>query len=668
MKKFLLFITALLLLFSSCEQETMDIRGSLMETHNEGLKTEVKVLKKDAIRYISSPYTGEQHSLLFSSALSADQLPQTGEIIAADTSQNTPYGLLSRVKEVRKNGDKWEVQLEGVALDEVFDKLEIDTIIRFTPDNIGEFFDEDGNKLHTTITRGNTRIMTRKDDNDAENSIEVSATSEQLNVAFNRNVKLFNGHGSMNYGVSCGYKNLSLRMSLTKEEKFYASIEPYVGLHGTLTVTTQDLNDKDEPVVLYLHRLPIIRILVMGVPLVIRPHFKVYAQGIIDAEAKFSTTFDLEGSLFMMMQYKEGWKHNVSFRSNISDAELPFNVSSVELAGTIKAGLGVGVFGGLYAEQLGFGLNALLFAQNQASIKLDSQSFHTLMLTNPSIGFSTGVDFTCNFKARVFSKDLIDEYVVNLPSKIFYNKDFYLFPQYLAFQTQKYKNGYGLRYDVDLFNLSTLFGGTYGYALFDENEKLLEAHDASGGITISETVLRHENLLSGVTTDKKYLVSPMANAFGMQFYGKKIALDNERKFRFCFRCASQTYDVLTFDFDFSKSSSNSIDVSYDATDYDGSPMRMHITGNYNDLTKTFNGNVDFLFYNDVGQRRVDGFSLDLSSSDTGYVGCSKLVDNGGCAAAIRIYEIDTAPAHIYQGVRIMDDNCRVGLYNPDYQQ
>lgn len=667
MKKRLLFIATLFALLSSCDQETMDIRGSLMETHNEGLKTEVQVLNDNAIHHITKPYTGDQQSLLFSSELSVDQLPQAGEIIVADTSQNTPYGLFSRVKEVRKSGENWEILLEEAALDEVFDKLEFDTVIAFTPDNIGEFFDENGNKLQTTITRGNTRVMTSKEDDAPKNSIEVSAANDQLNVAFNRTVPLFKGHGSMSYGVKCGYKNLKLRMSLTKKEKFYASIEPYVGLHGALTITTKNQNVKDEPIVFFLHRLPTIRLTPMGVPVIIRPHFKVYAQGILDAEAKFNTTFDLEGSLFMMMQYEEGWKHDVHFRSNISDTQLPFTVSSVELTGTAKVGLGIGLFGGLYAEQLGFGLNALLFAQDKASIKLDSEASQNLMLVNPSIAFSTGIDFNCNFKARVFSKDLIDEYVVNLPSKTFYSKDFYLFPQYLIFQTQKYKNGYGLRYDVDLFSLSTLLGGTYGYALFDENESLLEAHKAEGGIPISTMALRHENLLPGVTTDKKYLVSPMTNAFGMQFYGKKIALDTERKLRFCFRCASQTYDVLTFDFDFSKSSSNSIDVSYDANDYDGSGMRMHVIGTYNDNTKAFTGSVDFLFYNDPGQHRVDGFSLDLSSSDTGYAGCSKIVDNGGCAAAIRIYEVNTAPANKYQGIKIKNDNCGIGLYNPDYQ-
>lgn len=667
MKKILLFISTLIVLLTSCEQEAMDIRGSLMETHDEGLKSEVLVLKDNAINHIITPYTGEQQSLLFSSDLSVDQLPKKGEIIAADTSRNTPYGLLSRVKNVKKNGNNWEIELENVALDEVFNELEIDTVITFTPDNIGEFYDVDGNRLLTTSTKGNNHIMMSKD-KDPEKTIEISVSDNRLNVNFNRSLKVFKGAGNLNYGVHCGYKNLSLRISLTKEEKFFASIEPYIGVHGSLAVTTNKQILKDEPIVLYKHKLPILRFVVFGVPVIIHPQFTVYAQGVLNAEAKFNTSFDITGSLYMMMQYRNQWNSKAEFRSNMSDTNLPFNITSAELTGSVKAGLGAELFGGIYAEEMGFGLNALVYAEDKASIKFDSESSNYLMIKNPSINFSTGVDFNCIFKAHIMGFELIDDYVKELPSYVFFSKDLYLFPQFNIFQTRKSDSGYILRYDVDIFNLTTLLNGKYGYALFDENEKLLSTQQASGGTKISNTVIRHENMIENLEKGKKYLISPMSDIFGLQFYGKKIELDTEKKFRFCFRCEEQTYDVLTFDFDFSKSSSNSIDVSYDTTDYTGEPMRMHIVGSYNDMSKTFSGSVDFLFYNDPDQRRVDGFNMDLSSSDTGYVGCTKIVNNDGCYAAIRIYEIGNAEANKYEGVKLKDNGCNVGLYSFDYQQ
>ena len=135
----------------------------------------------------------------------------------------------------------------------------------------------------------------------------------------------------------------------------------------------------------------------------------------------------------------------------------------------------------------------------------------------------------------------------------------------------------------------------------------------------------------------------MAELAGLKLHGKKTPLEADKRVKFCFRCESQSYDVLTFEFDLSKAASNSIDVRYDANDYDGSPMSMHITGIYNTDTQTFTGAVDFLFYDDPGQQRID---------------------DGGCSAAIRIYEVG-GPQQTESACEIpVKSMCNIGLYNP----
>lgn len=64
---------------------------------------------------------------------------------------------------------------------------------------------------------------------------------------------------------------------------------------------------------------------------------------------------------------------------------------------------------------------------------------------------------------------------------------------------------------------------------------------------------------------------------------------------------------------------NVIDYTTEATDYDGSPMRVHITATYNSASQTLDGIFDFYFYDDPEQQRKDGFAVSLATDDSGYV-------------------------------------------------
>lgn len=136
-----------------------------------------------------------------------------------------------------------------------------------------------------------------------------------------------------------------------------------------------------------------------------------------------------------------------------------------------------------------------------------------------------------------------------------------------------------------------------------------------------------------------------------------------------FRCSNHSYDVISFNFSLNNTSGNTIDYTTEAQDYNGEPMRVHITAQYNSSSKTLNGIFDFYFYNDPSQQRKDGFSVSLATDDSGYVDCDKVIDNGGCYAALRIYKAANSKAARKKYNRaLVNDDCNIGIFNKNYSR
>lgn len=647
----------------SCQRETMNVRGDISSLNpDEFLKTEVRVLDNTLSDGVVETFDVENNVLKFSAELPLDELPQEGHVIASGISENVPYGLLARVVSIEKKNGVWHLTMEDVGLDEVFEDLQIDTLITITEDNIGTFYDAEGNEIIPVKSSQRTRV----DEDDNKDEIEIGTNffdggfSTSLNVSHIR----YGGKGKISYGVDCGYRNIAFRFNLNKKEKFYASIEPFIDLRGSLSVTAEkDVFKDDDPLVLYKHLLPPITIYPYGIPIVLRPQVNLTMESSIKASATFQTDFSMNTGFFMMMKYDDSWKTDFDFRSNLGENRVPFSVGKVELAGSIGSGFGLEYFVGLYGRDFGCGLKGSLNMEDKASFTLDSDIDEILDL-NPQLEVDVNLEFEALFKSKVWGVKLFNDLSVKTPPFHVYNDTFSILPRFINFNPIEDDSDYVLRYDVDAFSLTTLLGNKYGWSLFDESEMLLETHTAANGDQIRDLVYRYEPSIDGLSPGKKYFVAPMAQLGGIKLHGKKTPLEPDKKVMFCFRCESRDYDVLRFDFDLSKAASNSIDVRYDANDYDGSPMSMHITGYYNTDTQVFSGAVDFLFYNDPGQQRIDGFTIDLKGSDSGYVTCHKIVDNNACTAAVRVYEVGTEPA---EASKILSkSSCNIGLYNPHY--
>lgn len=654
-------ILGCIILMLSCQKETMNIRGNISEPNSgEFLKSEVHVFDNSIIDEISEPMNVENNTMTFSSSLSREQLPQVGQIVASDTCKNLPYGLLARVVSVEKKLGNWEVVMEDVGLDEVFQDLQIDTVITLSEGNIGTFYDANGN----IIIPVDSEVMTKGDDNKDEIMLGAKFSDGEFSTSINVSHTRFKGKGVISYGARVGYRNMAFRLNFDKKEKFYASIEPFINLSGSYeAISKKDVFGDDDPLTLYLHELPSVRIIVYGIPVILRPQVLVTMESELSAAAKFKTEFNFDTGIFMMMKYENGWDTDFDFRSNIDENRIPFNVTGVELSGTIGSGIGVEYFVGLYGKGFGSGLKASLNIENTASFTLDSDLDEILDL-NPELETDINIYGQASFKSKIWGIKLFNDlYVKTAPFHIF-RTSMSILPRFMTFSPTEKDGNYILRHDVNEFSLSTLLGNGHGWSLFDESKELISSHYSQDGTHIKDVIYRYESPIESLQPGKKYYVAPMAELAGLKLHGKKTPLEADKRVKFCFRCESQSYDVLTFEFDLSKAASNSIDVRYDANDYDGSPMSMHITGIYNTDTQTFTGAVDFLFYDDPGQQRIDGFSINLSGSDSNYVTCSKIIDNGGCSAAIRIYEVG-GPQQTESACEIpVKSMCNIGLYNP----
>ena len=96
-------------------------------------------------------------------------------------------------------------------------------------------------------------------------------------------------------------------------------------------------------------------------------------------------------------------------------------------------------------------------------------------------------------------------------------------------------------------------------------------------------------------------------------------------------------------------------MTFDAPTYTGQTKRF-MRATYNPSSQTISGTVETLFYDDPNDRRIDGFTLDLSGDDTGYVTNSKVLDNGGCYTQIRFIKDSNASRAKGKSIKIKDDS------------
>lgn len=613
--------------------------------------SEVKVYTEAEANYVSEEAT--EDALVFKSNTPDNVLPKVGSIIQMPISENTPYGFLGRVTEVKK-GDKIVVTTEEVALDEAYPNLSIDTLINVL-DGIEGVFDEEGNPVEYTIEEDD-EAQTRAVSPQTRSVAEYDWEKAKINIPIPTDFlgKEFSAKGSIKVSFAGSKFDLD-----NKDGLKYLNLELHPSLALSAQITTEIKAAKKE---FKTKPLKIKARAVVGpviIPITIPIYFKAGIKG------EFTSTIQLNYSKACnaYVRYKDG-KWSKGCDPIKSGDESPWYVTSFDVNGSLYAGIDVEFIAGIYTRNAGVGVELYPNATLSASASLSSIDPFKV---NPDVTFGIGLESRVFCMAKLFSKKL-EVFDIKLPDVTFFQRSIKLFPEISEFEANGGSSSAEISYISGSRYFLRLLGVKTGATVYKQ-DKTTEVNTYYPAHNREDRLgnLYYNTNVSGLQAGATYYAAPIISWLNFKWVGEKQEFSTEAKYHLGFRCSNHNYDVIAFDFDLNNQTGNVIDYTTEAQDYDGSPMRVHITATYNSSSQTLNGIFDFFFYNDPDQLRKDGFSVSLATDDSGYVDCSKVIDNGGCYAALRIYKTSSSSAAARRyAAPLVDDDCNVGIFNKNY--
>lgn len=647
-----LFVIFLLsVIVTGCDNKFDFEQGQNNPNDKEG---NTQVVGSEVTQYLAEIYNNENSEIIFKSNTPKEYIPKVGEYLCATITQNTPYGLLVKVNKVDKKQGQFYVEVEEAYIEDAFEFLSIDSTLLLTSKMLG-VFDEDGNPVDYTFVddvTGEELAFTR---NGGDISISTRASVENwdnisLSIPFEEKI---GSNVTIKGSVNVKYKfSFSADINNRNINYLCAELVPSIGIKAE-AITKFNGKQKVE---LKGLRIPF-GAFAIG-PVIVRPVGIIIPEVGMDGEISMKAKLEYTASSSLSLYYKNNSWGN-SYKSSIANGS-PWVVSDIELQGNIGIGAKVGVLFGFYSTTTGVGINAIPKFKTSANF---SFSANDLLISNPKVDFSIGVETELYFAAKIFGKKL-GKYNIYTPEMILWKESVGLLPHFDGFSAIGETNNGVVSYSIlsssNKLLPAYLLPVKHGTTIYNSNqEKLRSLLSSTSTQETNKSDKRFDIKVDNLSSGGDYYASPLVSFLGYEWHGEKIKFSTEGSYTMYFRCASQTYDVLSLEFSLNSLIGNSINVVREGNDYSGEPMKMTINATYNEQTNQLIGSIDFLFYDDPGQRRTDGFTIDLSD-DTGYVPTYFIVANGGCGAAIRIVnnnKTSTKSMTKYNGLRISDDNC-----------
>lgn len=629
----------------SCSDDSQVVTND--NTKFNQISNTVTELTDDAINHITSTVDGDE--IVFDANTPQNLLPQVGTIIYASVSEKTPYGFLGKVVSVEKEGNI-VIKTEVVPLDEAFPNLSIDTVLNII-DNIEGVFDEDGNPVEYSIEDASLDTKTRS-------AAEFDWDKKTLNIPIPTDLlgDDFSATGSMKVSFAGSKFDLDNKNSLK-----YLNLELHPSITLNASITTKIKSSKKE---FKTKPLKIKARAIVG-PVIIPITIPLYFKAGIKGEFTSSLQLNYSKACNAYVRYQNGqWSKGCK---PIKDGdENPWYVAGFDVNGSLYAGIDVEFIAGIYTRNVGIGFE--LYPNASLSAEASLSSINPFKV-NPDVTLSADMESRVFCMAKLFNRKL-EVFDLKLPDVSFFKRTLSLFPNIENFTAQGGSSSGELNWQNDSYYFLQGLGVKTG-AIVYQPDKITEFNSYYPAHTsIDRNGIRYYNVnVTGLRSGETYYASPAISWLSYHWYGEKEEFTTEASYNLRFRCVNQSYDVIGFNFSLNNTSGNTIDYTTDAQDYNGSPMRVHITAQYNSSTKTLDGIFDFYFYDDPDQQRKDGFSVSLATDDSGYVDCSKVVDNGGCYAALRIYKsTNRAATKAHYTKALVDDDCNIGIYNKNYQK
>lgn len=624
------------------------------------LKSNVVALPEDAAQYVESY---ESDSIIqFSASTPADLIPEVGTIIFVPQSDNTPFGYLGKITRI-ETSDGFKVFTETAPLDEVFGNLSVDGSIE-SIDAIEEVTDAEGNPVEYEIVdslfQETGKPMAAK-----TRTGDFYLKDKLIKFPF----KIYKGEsGKKSINISghayAGFKHFSLSIDINDNKTSYVDLNltPCIGVKANSKVKLAGgkLEEKDILIGHVTFRATIVT--PAGIPIIIPIKFYVYGTCGISGELNATLTFKPEYSTNWNIRYK-----NNQWTCEKKDAPTknPWLASEFEVKGEIYSGTKIGVMVCLYSTTVGVGINVIPKYSLGCSASIKSED---ILNINPMVDQTLKISSEAYCAAKFFGKTLAKA-SFQFPDYILWNEKIYLLPQYSDFSAIGNGSHGEINYKIDQHYFLNFLGFRHGVTVFDSDGTTnLETAYPAANKTDNRGYTYHSYTTNELKGGRSYYAAPAIYGLGRLFHGEKHRFSTEASYHLDFRCTNQSYDVVSFSFSLNDLSGNKLDYTTDATDYDGDALCVHITGEYNASNNTLSGNFDIYSYDDPEQRRTDGFSVDLSSGDSGYADCTKIVDNGGCYASVRIYNESSPRAKSRRYDKALDDDdCKIGLFNRNYK-
>ncbi len=449
------------------------------------------------------------------------EIPEVGTIMVVDACGMFPFGFGATVNSVERN-DKILLHCTPPDLSQFAESFELSTDDETLSAELVDIVDDNGDPIDYELVDG---------ENGARASFGYGVDNKIVSIPFD--ISTSNGTAWDNLSFSgrvyCGFKHLGVRINKPTGGRMTTAfdIAPTAGISATTTVSGKVSATKN----IRLGQMRfIVKGTIAGVPVILPVTFYIYfvaeASGEIKCELELSSEYNASYTVSDATGSWESVKNN-----DKKEASNPWAVGTLDLSGSISAGVKCGVMIGLYSSTVGVGLNITPKYTLSASASLSSEN---LYIINPEVDNTVEVESEVYCAARIFGKEL-GKYSYKFPSVSIFDESLHLLPGISDFKAECD----GSTSAVVTYRREKRFflegvSADEGLVLLDENSKVLSYHQTSStGETdghISKTYT-----FSGLSPKTGYYVAPYYRVFGKTFMGeqKNIRTDDEiRKQRY----------------------------------------------------------------------------------------------------------------------------------------
>ncbi|MBR4809400.1 MAG: hypothetical protein IK031_03885 [Bacteroidales bacterium] len=658
-------------LLSSCKNKE-DL--SLPSGFNEPAE-EVRVYDKKDAAYVAEEPT--ETAIVFSAETPEDLLPEVGSIIQMPISDKTPYGFLGRVSSIYEDGE-YKVVTETVPLEEAYPNLSIDVnlgkvthfyglvdengeqvefrIVDKEEDTVGEFMDGG-----IAAQGWNKKVV--RDNDDLDVGSEFDWEKKKLCIHLPQSwVKVFTKENINVDGVlELSFEGSSFKLDNTDGDAKYLDIDLQTRLTAGVKVTghIKSFNPNDSggrkewktPSITFTGVIPV------G-PIAIPVTIPICLQAALTGD--LSTSVELRYNKYWRYHrvYKNGtWSVPVTEAPPVEKTS-PWVITEFDAAGKFSVGPDVEFNIGLFTNKFGIGLE--LFPNGYIKAEANVSTLDVFAF-NPLAEVGVGLEWRVYCRAKIFGKKM-DAFSMDLPELTLYKRTVKLFPEVSNFSALGSASSAELTWQADSYCLLELLGVKTGATLFSP-EGTEETFYPSPTSTDRKGVRYYYYTKEGLKAGSTYYAAPTISWLRWKWHGDKVPIETEAAYRIMWRCENRE-DIWNLDISLS-STTTTLNMPFEAATYNSGWTKRLLVATFDPKTYRLTGRVETDFYSDPDDRRIDGFTADLSKDDTGYITNSKILDNGACYTQIRFVKLVNGQPKSMKRMPVYRDRCVLGEHIGD---